>query len=406
MNEKLRNYKVNCPYTYNRSQDFSGLQTFTYLYERKTLYLPTFFEKILIDDKLDDNETSTFIHFMLNNFGNKNICKLFKGMILFNDIPEAILSKFFARAYTLESPFYGIMNQNLMKRNYKYYSTYIKFLYKGILNESYPPKTDCKLYRGTKFETFEIDYLKNLIKMKKMGKDIPIIYSTSFLSFSTNFSIAEKLKYRRIILPKEKKEKIKVDESSTENESSHKKAHTIKKSNEQINKLIANKIKVKLPTIKIKEQNLKFVEPKKSNKVIQKNQPLTKGFQQVNKGKSKSKKKDIPFIKVLDKNKNKNAIIKEDLQPKNNEVQLILNPLKEEDKGKVMITNGFLNQISYYHDEDEVLFFPFSAFELVDVYEELSTTFIVLDYSSRFTRKVQNCYFSAYIYLILHDYLR
>ena len=230
--------------------------------------------------------------------------------------------------------------------------------------------------------------------MKKMGKDITIIYSTSFLSFSTNFSIAEKLKYRRIILPKEKKEKIKVDESSTEDKSSHKKDHTIKKSNEQINKLIANKIKVKLPTIKIKEQNLKFVEPKKSNKVIQKNQPLTKGFQQVNKGKSKSKKKDIPFIKVLDQNKNKNAIINEDLQPKNNEVQLILNPLKEGDKGKVMITNGFLNQISYYHDEDEVLFFPFSAFELVDVYEELSTTFIVLDYSSRFTRKVQNCYFS------------
>ena len=127
--------------------------------------------------------------------------------------------------------------------------------------------------------------------MKKMGKDIPIIYSTSFLSFSTNFSIAEKLKYRRIILPKEKKEKIKVDESSKEDESSHKKDHTIKKSNEQINKLIANKIKVKLPTIKIKEQNLKFVEPKKSNKVIQKNHPLTKGFQQVNKGKSKSKKK-------------------------------------------------------------------------------------------------------------------
>ena len=79
--------------------------------------------------------------------------------------------------------------------------------------------------------------------MKKIGKDIPIIYSTSFLSFSTNFSIEEKLKYRRIILPKEKKEKIKVEESSTENESSHKKAHTIKKSNEQINKLIANNTK-------------------------------------------------------------------------------------------------------------------------------------------------------------------
>ena len=413
-NEKLRNYKVNCLYTYNRSQDFSGLQTFTYLYERKTLYLPTFFGKILIDDKLDENETSTFIHFMLNNFGNENICKLFKGMILFNDIPEPILSKFFARAYTLESPFYGIMNQNLMKRNYKYYSTYIKFLYKGILNDSYPPKTDCNLYRGTKLEGFEIKYLKDLNKMKKMGKEIPIIYCTSFLSFSTSYTVAKNLEDRREISPKEKDEKIKVDEISTEDESPHKKAQPNKKDNQKPNKLIANKIKVK-PVFKIKKQNLKFVEPKKDIKVIQKHQPLIKGFQQAKKGnksipkfkplakatqqtkkvdKSKSKKKDNHYIKTIEQNKNKNVITNEDSQPKSNTVRLILNPLKEEDKDKIMLTNGFLNQISYFHDEDEVLFFPFSGFELVDVYEEDSTTFIVLDYSSRFTRKVENCIFS------------
>ena len=49
---------------------------------------------------------------MLNNFISERICQLIKGMILFNDVPKPILNKFFARAYTLESPFYGIMNQN------------------------------------------------------------------------------------------------------------------------------------------------------------------------------------------------------------------------------------------------------------------------------------------------------
>ena len=107
---------------------------------------------------------------MLHNFGNEKICQLLKGMILYNDIPEPILSKFFARAYTLESAFYGIMNQNLMKKNYKVYSTYIKLLYKGIRNNLYKPKTDCELYRGTKLEKFEIKILKDILKNKNSSK--------------------------------------------------------------------------------------------------------------------------------------------------------------------------------------------------------------------------------------------
>ena len=65
-----------------------------------------------------------------------------------------------------------------------------------------------------------------------------------------------------------------------------------------------------------------------------------------------------------------------------------------------MITNGFLNQISYFHEEDEVLFFPFSSFELVDVYEDETRTFIELDYSTRFLKKVEKCiYFKQKICL-------
>ena len=149
-NKKLKDYKVNHKYTYERSRDFRGLQTFSYLNENEKLYLPSFYKDVVNNKKIDYEEIKILIDFILKNFGNEQICYLLKGMILFNDIPEPILSKFFARAYTLESSFYGIMNQNLMKKNYKIYLTYIKLLYKGITNKSYKPKTDCTLYRGTK----------------------------------------------------------------------------------------------------------------------------------------------------------------------------------------------------------------------------------------------------------------
>ena len=276
-NNKLKDYKVYCYYTYKSAQDFRGLQTFTYLYENESLSLPYFYKDILEQKHIEYREISTLINFMLNNFGNEKICQLIKGMILFNDIPEPILSKFFARAYTLESAFYGIMNQNLMQKNYKVYSTYIKLLYKGIINNSYRPKTDCELYRGTKLEKFEIKILKDILKNKNSSIKCPIIYSTSFLSFSTDNKIAKNLGYRRL--------------SSKEN----------------------------------------------------------------------------------------------------NTVIIKLNALEHEYKKEIMETNAFLKQISAFHKENEVLFFPFSSFELVDIEDLDGGTLITLNYSLRFKDKVQNC---------------
>ena len=278
-NKKLKEYRVNCPYSYKRAQDFRGLQTFTYLNNNESLSLPSFFKEILNHKLVGYQEIAVLVNFMLTNFGNEKICQLIKGMILFNDIPEPILSKFFARAYTLESAFYGIMNQNLMKKNYKVYSTYIKLLYKGIRNNSYRPKTDSDLYRGTKLEKFEIKKLQDILKNKNSYKDVPIIYSTSFLSFSTDDKIAEKLGERR--------------ESS----------------------------------------------------------------------------------------------------PENNTVIIKLNALDVRYEDQIMKTNAFLNQISAFHNENEVLFFPFSSFELVDVKELDGGTLITLDYSLRFKDRVSNCYY-------------
>ena len=377
MNTKLKNYKVNCPYTYSRSQDFTGLQTFSYISESKTLSLPMFYKSILINSKIDYKETLAFIHFVLNNFGNKKIAELFKGMILFNDIPDPILSKFFARGYTLESPFYGIMNQNLMKKNYNYFSTYIKFLYKGIINNSYQPKTDCTLYRGTKLESFEINYLKNILKKKKLNHEIPIIYCTSFLSFSTNYTTAENLAERREIDPhKDKEMSIIVDDSMVETDESS-----------ENNNMKQYQIKIMQPEnkVKINKINLKIQPLKNKNKSINKYKPLAKNVVP-----KKNAHKSIGKMNILIKKEPIINIVKES-SSLNNEVILKLNPLKKRDKDKVMITNGFLNQISYFHEEDEVLFFPFSSFELVDVYEDETRTFIELDYSTRFLKKVEKC---------------
>ena len=165
--KKLEDYKVECVYDYKHSRDFRGIQTFSYLNQSETLEIPTFYKDIMEKKTISYKEISEFIEFMLANFANEGMCNLIKGMILFNDIPEPILSKFFARAYTIESGFYNTMNKNLMKKNYNFYSTYIKLLYKGITNKSYKPKTDCPLYRGTKLEKFEIEILKDILEKKK-----------------------------------------------------------------------------------------------------------------------------------------------------------------------------------------------------------------------------------------------
>ena len=167
INQKLEDFWVNCKYSYEKAQDFTGLQTFTYLETDSSLNIPLLYKNIVENSAINYNEINILVDFILTNFGNERICELLLGMILFNDIPEPILSKFFARAYTLESPFYGIMNQHLMKKDFDIYSTYIKLLYKGITNNSYEPKTNCTLYRGTKLEKFEIDYLKDMLVKKK-----------------------------------------------------------------------------------------------------------------------------------------------------------------------------------------------------------------------------------------------
>ena len=145
------------------------------------LQLPSFYKDIYYNEHINYNELNNFTKFFLQNFcSNKEVEKLLKPLILFKEVPEEIISKYWARAYTYETPFYSIMNKSLMRKEYKEYEIYIKLLYKGLALDSYRPQFGSTISRGTKQEISEINYLKSIAGTEQ------IIYNRSFLSFSLN----------------------------------------------------------------------------------------------------------------------------------------------------------------------------------------------------------------------------
>ena len=98
------------------------------------------------------------------------------------------------------------------------------------------------------------------------------------------------------------------------------------------------------------------------------------------------------FLSFSSDNKVANGLTSRRLgSEENRETLLILNPLKEEDEDKILKTNACLKEISFFHEENEILFFPFSSFEIENVEEYSAVISITLNHSLRFKKKVENC---------------
>ena len=291
----LNNFKTCNKYEGIYTKDYSGLIVFKTFKDSSTL--PQFYKDIYKNKKIDFCSLNEFTKFFLVNFCTKNIEKLLKPLILFKEVPEVIISKWWARTYTHESPFYSIMNKSLMKNDYKEYETYIKLLYRGLACNSYQPKYNSKLVRGTKLDLSEINYLKSISNTNT------IIFNKSFLSFSIS---------------------KKVEKLSNKNE--------IKNNMEEFKMAIAfQKNCVRFN----KEEMIVANPPKKSLK-----------NENENKNKIKSNKK------------------KEEEESNNLNVLIEINNISEMDKNKYVISNAYLKDISFYSKEEEVLIFPFTAFEV------------------------------------------
>jgi hypothetical protein len=61
------------------------------------------------------------------------------------DMPHEILAKFFTKAYTEQTTFYGEMNNSLMKKNVKEYEAFIRIMYEGLANKSLSISEDKEL---------------------------------------------------------------------------------------------------------------------------------------------------------------------------------------------------------------------------------------------------------------------
>ena len=127
----------------------------------------------------------------------KDIYDLFNPIIDLSNVPIELLSKYYARLYTLPTDFYTDINKDLRENNKENYLIYIKVLYEGLKLKSFKLSEDEVLYRGGKLSNNEIEKikkdLKDLANKKKEEKEEPgiIVFSKTFLSFSKKESIAK-----------------------------------------------------------------------------------------------------------------------------------------------------------------------------------------------------------------------
>ena len=162
---------------------------FDYIDDIEQLIIPIF-HKVLIDMSYDSFDYYTLSMYDEFSKDNSNIKKLLNQVICFKRPPIEILCKYYIRAYTMKSPLYGNLNQDLRKKIITKNLPFIKLLYADLKLKSLPLAINQHLYRGTGISDKEIVKLKDYIKNKKEGLPSAIVFSKSFLSFSKERKIA------------------------------------------------------------------------------------------------------------------------------------------------------------------------------------------------------------------------
>jgi len=184
MNQQKLESNINKIPRIKEKMNYEGILTFEYLEKEEDLLAPALYKEIITNEKITKEDCIKFHNHILS-FNNENLNKLIKNLSLFKYIPFEMLSKYWARFYTIESDFYKVLNNNLMKSNLSHnYKTFIKMLYTGIeINslKSYPGKF---LYRGSVINKIEIEKIKKFQNLGKLSNIV--VFSKAFLSFSEN----------------------------------------------------------------------------------------------------------------------------------------------------------------------------------------------------------------------------
>ena len=164
--------------------------TFEYIDRKEKLVLPLLYKSLIEVTSTDKIEKYT--EYLYNKYSeNKEIKKLLYSIKNISDIPIELLSKYYTRLYSIESPFYNDINKELRGNEKDKYLSYIKLLYEGVKLRSLPLASNNILYRGSKISNDEIIKIKGYLKNKIKGLPGGIVFSKSFLSFTKDKNIAE-----------------------------------------------------------------------------------------------------------------------------------------------------------------------------------------------------------------------
>ena len=162
--------------------NYEGIMTFEYLENEEDLLAPSLYKDILVNEEITEEDCVKFHQFILS-FNQEDLNYLIQKLIFFKYIPHEILSKYWTRCYTIESKFYKLLNNNLMKSKLTHnYKTFIKMLYTGIEIESLNSYHGQYLYRGSVINKDEIKKINEYIKNGKLS--LIVVFAKAFLSFS------------------------------------------------------------------------------------------------------------------------------------------------------------------------------------------------------------------------------
>jgi len=162
--------------------NYEGIMTFEYLESEEDLLAPSLYKDIIVNEEITEEDCIKFHQFILS-FNEEDLNYLIQKLTFFKYIPRQILSKYWTRCYTIESNFYKLLNNNLMKSKLTHnYKTFIKMLYTGIEIDSLNSYHGQYLYRGSVINKDEVKKINEYIKNEKLS--LIVVFSKAFLSFS------------------------------------------------------------------------------------------------------------------------------------------------------------------------------------------------------------------------------
>ena len=153
------------------------------------LTLPIFFKSLI--DNASINNMDEYTNLLYNSYSkdNDNLKKLLGSIKSIINIPIELLSKYYARLYTIESDFYKNINKDLGLNKKEKYLSFIKILYEGVKLKSLSLASNNILYRGSKISNDEVEKIKSYLN-KKVKDFLEQMY---FQSHFYHFQKMEKL---------------------------------------------------------------------------------------------------------------------------------------------------------------------------------------------------------------------